>query len=91
MILKKYNLFFDLNCLIHPCCRNETNEDLMFIKIRDYIDKIINLVNPEFTYIAIDGVCPRAKMQQQRKKEDINQVKKTKFGIQMLFRLVQNL
>ena len=66
--IKKSNLFFDLNCLIHPCCRDETNEDLMFIKIKDYIDKIINLVNPEFTYIAIDGVCPRAKMQQQRKR-----------------------
>ncbi len=64
--IKKSNLFFDLNCLIHPCCRDETNEDFMFIKIKDYIDKIINLVNPEFTYIAIDGVCPRAKMQQQR-------------------------
>ena len=64
----KNNLFFDLNCLIHPCCRDETNEDIMFIKIKDYINKIITLVNPKFTYIAIDGVCPRAKMQQQRKR-----------------------
>ena len=24
----KNNLFFDLNCLIHPCCREETNEDM---------------------------------------------------------------
>lgn len=66
--IKKSNLFFDLNCLIHPCCRDETNEDLMFIKIKDYIDKIINLVNSDLIYIAIDGVCPRAKMQQQRKR-----------------------
>ena len=66
--IKKTNLFFDLNCLIHPCCRDETNEDNMFIKIKDYIDKIIKLVDPKFTYIAIDGVCPRAKMQQQRKR-----------------------
>ena len=66
--ITKNNLFFDLNCLIHPCCRDETNEDIMLIKIKDYIDKIIHLVNPEFIYIAVDGVCPRAKMQQQRKR-----------------------
>ena len=61
------NLFFDLNCLIHPCCRNLTNEDEMFNTIYDYIIKIINICNPkDLVYIAIDGVCPRAKVEQQK-------------------------
>jgi 5'-3' exoribonuclease 2 len=61
------NLFFDLNCLIHPCCRNLTNEDEMFDTIYDYIIKIINICNPkDLVYIAIDGVCPRAKVEQQK-------------------------
>ena len=38
------NLFFDLNCLIHPCCRNLTNEDEMFDTIYDYIIKIIGRI-----------------------------------------------
>ena len=61
------NLFFDLNCLIHPCCRGLTDEDEMFDKIYDYIIEIINICNPkDLVYIAIDGVCPRAKIEQQK-------------------------
>ena len=59
-------LFFDLNCLIHPCCRNETDESIMNQKILESILSITNLVNPNNIYIAIDGPCPRPKMQQQR-------------------------
>ena len=63
------NLFFDLNCLIHPCCNKLTDENEMFITIYDYIIKIIDLVKPkDLIYIAIDGVCPRAKIEQQRKR-----------------------
>ena len=24
------NLFFDLNCLIHPCCLGESDENIMY-------------------------------------------------------------
>ena len=88
------NLYFDMNCLIHPCSRNVTkkNKKLVILhnkaekstkykndpkyhteleikiynEIGDYLDKLINIVNPEFIYMAIDGVAPRAKMEQQR-------------------------
>ena len=61
------NLFFDLNCLIHPCCHNLVDENEMFIKILDSIHKIIKVTNPnKLVYIAIDGPCPKPKMIQQR-------------------------
>ena len=61
------NLYFDLNCLIHPCCRNLTDETEMHKKILESIHKIIDIVKPnEMVYIAIDGPCPKPKMIQQR-------------------------
>lgn len=61
------SLFFDLNCLIHPCCRGETDENIMCKKILDNINLLVNKVNPtKLIYIAIDGPCPKPKMQQQR-------------------------
>ncbi len=59
-------LFFDLNCLIHPCCRGLTDELLMYQEIVDKIQYIIDKVNPIQSYIAIDGPCPRQKIHQQR-------------------------
>ncbi len=86
-------LYFDMNCLIHPCVRkvckeNESEmalyikkdkegnlddsidtkfESLIYNEINDYLDKLIKIVNPtKMVYLAIDGVAPRAKMEQQR-------------------------
>lgn len=60
-------LFFDLNCLIHPCCRKETNEDRMIKKILDGITQLIEYSNVQrLVYIAIDGVAPKGKMKQQK-------------------------
>ena len=71
-------LLLDTNCLIHPTCYsviNENNdltdidklEDLMILKILEYIEKIYEYVNPKKgIYIAIDGVAPVAKIKQQR-------------------------
>jgi 5'-3' exonuclease len=62
-----HNLYLDLNCAIHPCCRGEIDEGVMIEKIVKKIIELENLVNPEKeVFIAIDGVCPKAKMIQQR-------------------------
>ena len=42
-----HNLFFDLNCLIHPCCRGLTDELEMLDTIYNYILKINDLVKPK--------------------------------------------
>jgi 5'-3' exonuclease len=61
------NLFFDLNCLIHPCCHGETDELVMYNKIFLEMTRIINLIDPKkLIFIAIDGPCPKPKMIQQR-------------------------
>ena len=63
------NLFFDLNCLIHPTIHNLTDENEMNQNIYNNILKIINICKPKkLVYLGIDGVCPRAKIEQQRKR-----------------------
>jgi 5'-3' exonuclease len=68
----------DANCLVHPVCfktvdanpdltSNEELEHKMLNNICDYLEKIINYVNPKKgVYIAIDGIAPVAKIKQQR-------------------------
>ena len=78
-IHNKESLFLDLNCAIHPCCRKiieeyNTNKNVsidiiesrMINETINYIEKLTKLVNPQLLYIAIDGVAPCAKMNQQR-------------------------
>ena len=61
------NLFFDLNCLIHPSCQGLTDEKEMYNNIYKNMIKIIKITNPkDLIYIAIDGVCPRSKVEQQK-------------------------
>jgi len=72
----------DTNCLIHPICfqvlaDHQDNDNInfkslenkMMIAVIEYIEKLIQHVDPKVgVYIAIDGPVPAAKMKQQRQR-----------------------
>jgi 5'-3' exonuclease len=61
-------LSFDLNCAIHPSCRETNNETIMINNLLNKINECICLCNPKRIFIAIDGPAPRMKMIQQRER-----------------------
>jgi XRN 5'-3' exonuclease N-terminus len=75
--LKVDAFYLDMNGIIHPCTHGNNNdngaefivldETAMFKKIFLYVDRLYKLVRPsKVLYLAVDGVAPRAKMNQQR-------------------------
>src|SRR5271156_5044950 len=63
-----------MNGIIHNCTHNDSDspthritEDKMFIAIFNYIEHLFSKIKPKkLFFMAIDGVAPRAKMNQQR-------------------------
>lgn len=73
-------LFLDLNCAIHTCTNTipqpkdkDSFEQEIIRHTIDYILKIVQFTQPsELLYIAIDGIPPRSKIVQQRKRRFVS-------------------
>eukprot|EP00962_Isochrysis_galbana_P048613 scaffold20331_cov84-Isochrysis_galbana.AAC.1 len=68
------NFYLDMNGIIHQCTHGDEigpaeklSEEQMVERIFAYTERLIAIANPrKVLYLAIDGVAPRAKMNQQR-------------------------
>ncbi|KAJ5908543.1 hypothetical protein N7495_001225 [Penicillium taxi] len=68
------SLYLDMNGIIHNCTHSDSDsptfrmtEEQMFIAIFNYIEHLFGTIKPKkLFYMAVDGVAPRAKMNQQR-------------------------
>lgn len=68
------NFYLDMNGIIHNCthpCDGDVHfrisEEEMFEDIFNYVNTLFQIMKPkEFFFLAVDGVAPRAKMNQQR-------------------------
>jgi len=75
-------LYVDFNATIHPICSTHENtgdEKAMMEDIEKQTYHLIAEAKPDHTYLAVDGVPPLAKMQQQRRRRFISAYVKTNF------------
>jgi 5'-3' exonuclease len=76
----KTKLFLDFNCAIYYVLKPEFKTDeTLIIHTIEYLDNLVKIFNNlDLLYIAIDGVPPRAKMEQQRSRRFHSVCKKKK-------------
>ena len=67
------NFYLDMNGIIHNCSHGNTgghkhaSEDNMWLEVFKYVSDLVYRIKPkQLLYLAVDGVAPRAKMNQQR-------------------------
>ena len=68
------NFYLDMNGIIHQCSHPDDSdpnpvieENEIFHRIGHYIEHLFKIIKPrKLFFLAVDGVAPRAKMNQQR-------------------------
>lgn len=84
VFFKDINLYLDYNGFIHNCTHGDPSktfpetDELRFEAIITETNRVIDILKPETTYIAIDGVAPLAKLYQQRNRRYIAAMNKNK-------------
>ena len=64
--VKCNQLYIDANSIIYDVVHENTSN--IYEDVYNRIMSIINKLNPEFTFVAFDGVVPLAKMKQQKQR-----------------------